>query len=258
MQSSCIISVQGGISYCNSLSCTDIPPKKQKSAEPVSYWCYKVTKKDEWIAMLGCISDWFIPDFAEEFAEKYKDIFSLKKNPDDILFDTEFGRLIRIISFALKDTTSNVIRMMKVLWNAKDPYEILHEGKSFEKIQERYKQIKKKYDLLIEKAKTKAEREKDKKFFYFEYRSDMGMSSELSNELLYSFREKEVLMIVRIKDNVCKISIRGRGHKDMRKLVAKALEGTHGKGGGHEHACGVTINLDEVQKFKKNFKDLLK
>jgi len=229
---------------------------KEASSEPVSYWCYKVTKKDEWIAMAGCISDWFVPDFAEEFEKNYSDIFELKK-PEEILFETEFGKLIRILNFALKDSTSNVIKMLKILWDVKDPYEILQENKKYEDIRKRYEHLKKKYDLLLEKAIDMGKKEKGK-LFYFEYGSDFGMSADLANELLYLFKEKEVFVIARVKDSIAKVSIRGRGNRDMRKLVENALNGTGGKGGGHEHACGVTIGTDDLKKFKKNIEEILK
>ncbi len=231
---------------------------EEKSSEPVSYWCHKITGKDEWIAMMGCISDWYIPDFVEEFAKKYGDIFSFTEYPEETLFGTEFGRLIRILDFALKDTTTNVIEMLRILWNAKDPYEILHESKKYEKITSRYRHIKKKYETLLEKAVKKASKEKGSKIFYFEYSSDLGLSAGLANELLYRLKDKDIIAIVRIRDLVCKISLRGKGAHDMRKLVEKLLEGTDGKGGGHEHACGITLKADDLAKFKKNLFQTIK
>lgn len=40
---------------------------KKNSNIPVTYICYQINKKDLWIAMCGCIGDWFIPDFFDEF-----------------------------------------------------------------------------------------------------------------------------------------------------------------------------------------------
>ena len=41
---------------------------------PVSHTCYKVVNQDMWISMIGCIGDWYWPDFASDFKEKYPDL----------------------------------------------------------------------------------------------------------------------------------------------------------------------------------------
>jgi len=50
--------------------------KKDKSDFPVTYWCYKVSrrKEDLWLGVIGCIADHYLPDFASEFAEKYGEL----------------------------------------------------------------------------------------------------------------------------------------------------------------------------------------
>lgn len=232
---------------------------KESSNEPVSYLCYKVTKKDDWVAMLGCIGDWFLPDFASEFSKKYPDIFPFDSDASKILFGTEFGKLIKILSFAMKDKTTAVINMLKVLWNAKDPYELLHEEKKFGKIHERYNQVKKKYDALLEKAIKNAERQKkNKKLFYFQYRSDTSLSADLANELFYMLKDRDIVVVAKFDDSKVNLSIRGREKQDMREFIAEALKGTEGTGGGHKFAVGARIRVDELPKFKKNIAKLLK
>ena len=51
--------------------------EKEKDNVPTSYVCYKAVKRkeDEWIALIGCLSDWFIPEFAEDFAKEYPELF---------------------------------------------------------------------------------------------------------------------------------------------------------------------------------------
>ena len=43
------------------------PFHNDRTSEPVSYLCYKITNKKEdiWIAIIGCISDALVPDFYE-------------------------------------------------------------------------------------------------------------------------------------------------------------------------------------------------
>ena len=52
-----------------------------RTNEPVSYLCYKITQKKEdiWLAVIGCISDFYMPEIYKEFEEKYPELG--KKNP---------------------------------------------------------------------------------------------------------------------------------------------------------------------------------
>ena len=52
-----------------------------------------------------------------EFLKKYPEIG--KKNPKsafDILYKTEIGRIARVLDFSLKDTTTNVVNMLKFMF----------------------------------------------------------------------------------------------------------------------------------------------
>lgn len=232
---------------------------KTKSYEPTSYLCYLVTKKkeDEWIAMLGCLSDYFLPDFAEEFSEKYKDIFSIKPLKK-MIYETEFGKITKILSFALKDKISNVIKMLKLLLKIKSPYEILLREEKFEPIYRRYKQIKQKYDKLLEKAEEIVNKEEEKKkFLYFQYGGDLSLSAELSNEFLYLYPNKEIVVVAYIKNDKVNFALRSQENSevDIRILTAKVLEGIEGTGGGHKHACGSSVKTKDLSKYKENLEE---
>lgn len=227
---------------------------KPKGNEPVSYWCYKITKKDEWIAMLGCLGDWFLPEFTTEFAKNYPDIFEVSEDPSEVLFSTEFGKLVRMLSFALKDRTSNVVKMQKALVKANSPYEILQKEKGFEQMHKRYEEIKRKYDKLLERAKRKANKEK-KKLLFFQYGGQISMSSELANELLYLYPSK-VVIVAYVKG--LKVNVALRGKADIRGLTKEAMEGIKGTGGGHRNACGASLSLEDLPKFKNNLLRLVK
>ncbi|HEY9701766.1 MAG TPA: DHH family phosphoesterase, partial [Allocoleopsis sp.] len=77
------------IAYYNPLKKPD--PKYLNGApdsRPTTYWAYQVVKNDRpqdlWLAMTGCVSDWFVPEFTKEFSEKYPDLVPKKlkiKNP---------------------------------------------------------------------------------------------------------------------------------------------------------------------------------
>ena len=62
--------IKGLMHYFNPLN------NEKPTNEPTSYWCYKIThrKEDMWLALLGCIGDWFLPEFISEFHEKYPEL----------------------------------------------------------------------------------------------------------------------------------------------------------------------------------------
>ena len=88
--------------------------KNKKSSEPTSYLCYELTGRaeDMWIALMGCIADHFLPDFAKNFGEKYPEFWASKKlihGPFDAYYGTELGKLAQAVGVGLKDSISNVL-----------------------------------------------------------------------------------------------------------------------------------------------------
>jgi len=223
---------------------------KPETMEPVSYWCYKAVEneKDLWIAMLGCLGDWFLPEFTDKFKQQFSDIFSGYKNVEEALYKTEFGNLIKILNFALKDRTSNVVKLLKEMYNVRSPYDFLKDNAKFESMLNHAKTVIKKYNVLLEKAKSIGEKTKEKLLF-FQYGGTLSLSGEIANELYYFFPNR-IIVVAYITGNKVNISLRGK--IDMRILVKKALEGIGGTGGGHEHACGATVQVEDLLKFKDN------
>jgi len=227
-----------------------------ETMEPVTYWCYKAVEneKDLWIAMLGCLADWYLPDFTDKFKERYSDIFSNFKNVEEAMYKTEFGKLLKILGFALKDKTSNVVKLLKDLYTVKSPYDILKESSKFEKMLKHSNNVIKKYNELLEKAILTGQKTKNKLLF-FQYGGALSLSGDISNELYYIFPEK-IIVVAYIKGDKVNISLRGK--TDMRVLVKKALEGIEGTGGGHEHACGSTVSLTDLPRYEENIEKYLK
>lgn len=217
--------------------------EKPESNEPVSYWCYKITKRDEWVTMLGCLGDWFLPEFAKKFASEHESIFYECKNAGDALYRTELGKLAKIISFAMKDKTSAVIRMMQLLEKARSAEEILAKD-GYECIFKRYEQVNKRYEKLLERAKKISN-----KIIFFIYSGDLSISGELSNELHYLFPEKNIV-VAYTKGSKVNLSFRG---KKIREIGEKAMQGIEGSFGGHENAAGGVISSAGLEKFKNNF-----
>ena len=235
------------ISYYN-------PYHNDKTNEPVCYLCYKITgtKQDMWIAMIGCISDYYMPDFLDEFSEKYPEL--VKKNaktPFDLVYRSEIGRIATILDFSLKDTTTNVVSMLKFMMNAKGPMDILEENHKTKRILERYNEINTRYQELIKKAMEKG---KDK-VIYFQYGGDLSLSANIANELSYEFPDK-IIAVAYVNTDIANISLRGK-HVDIREFTLEAIKDIPGAvGGGHKHATGVRMNVDDLPKFKEKLEEL--
>ncbi len=229
------------------------PYHNDKSNEPVSYLCYKITEKkdDLWIAVFGCISDGFFPDFVKEFEDSYPELWG--KNMSEAfqaLYTTELGRMVKILSFALKDRTSKVVQMLKFLTTVKNPHEILDEVKA-RIILQRFKQVNDKYLRLLEKAKKFSKG----KVLFFQYGGELSLSADISNELFFLFPDK-VIVVAYIKGSKANISLRWK--KNIRKVTLEAIKGLEGAtGGGHEHATGAQVTVEDLPRFKENLTKLI-
>jgi single-stranded DNA-specific DHH superfamily exonuclease len=229
------------------------PTIRGKKNEPVTSLCYQITEKKEdlWLGVAGCISDRFVPKFYLEFCREYPDLSVKSRDAFDIFYKSKVGEIAKIFSFALKDKTSNVVKMIKFLMIAKSPYDVLEENEKNREMHFRFRQIQKKYEKLLEKAKAIA---KDGKILFFQYAGNLSISADLSNELSYLFPEK-IIVVSRIIGNRASISMRG---KRAREIMLEAIRGFEGaRGGGHESAVGGHVRVDDFEKFRKRIGELI-
>jgi len=229
-----------GVNYYN-------PFLNDGSNEPVAYLSYKITEKkdDIWLATIGCVSDACVPDFYDEFMEKYPELGKKKpKSAFDLLYNSEIGRIARILDFSLKDSTTNVVNMMRFMMRAKGPLDILEENSKTRHILNRYNEINLKYQGLMDKARMQI----GEKMVYFQYGGSLSLSANLANQLSYENSGK-VIVVVYLNGDIANISLRGPG--DVRELTLKAIEGIEGaSGGGHKNATGAKMSVSELQRFK--------
>ncbi len=223
-----------------------------KDDSPVSTICYNVVKQDLWIAAAGTIGDWHLTKETEEFSEKNPEMLPKGiKHPGKALFETPIGKISEIFNFVLKGKTQDAMAAVKVLTRINEPAEILQQTTPQGKfIYKRYVFIRKKYDELLEEAKKQLT--KDNLFIFKYQESKMSFSGELSNEFLYKYPNK-IIIIAREKSGEMKCSLRS-GKKLILKPLEKALIGINGRGGGHEHACGAVIKIEDFDKFVNNLK----
>jgi len=227
---------------------------KDKTNEPVTFICYQITnkKEDMWIAVVGCISDNFVPDFYKDFMETFPDLSKDYSDAFDIFYGSEVGKIARILGFALKDRISNVIRMIKFLISSKSPYDFLEENNKNKMIYRRFEEIDKKYQKLLSKAK---EGRIFGNLLFFKYSGDTSMSSDIANGLKYLFPNK-IVVVLYTKGSKANISARG---KNVKTIILKAIgEFENSTGGGHDNAVGAQIRNEDIDKFEKNIRELTK
>lgn len=237
-----------GVNYFN----PRVEDKKDK--RNVAYWCYKIVKQDLWIAGVGCISDWFLPEFFDELRNRYGDLFDKEETLEEILFKSRFGKLCRIFDYLLKGKVSEVNKSVNLLLGIKEPYEILNkESKKANYLLKRIEPVEREYGFLLKKA---LEVKNKRKIYFFRYKAHKySLTSELANELIYRFPDK-VIIVGREKDNRLKMSLRSN-KIDLRPIIKKALIGIDGYGGGHEFAGAVNISVNDFDKFIESFRSYI-
>lgn len=211
---------------------------------------YHVVKQDLWMAMIGAVGDWQLPDFTEEFRTKYPDLLPREANtPEKALFETPIGTLVKVVSFLLKGDSTDVKKSLNVFAKINSPYEILKQetpqGRYLWKI---YEKINREYDRLLQQALKQPSQQGIRLFTYPDTKT--SFTKELSNEMLYRFPE-DVVIIGRIKNGEYKLSLRS-AKVVIRDALEKALQGISGYGGGHEHACGACVKVADFDKFLAN------
>lgn len=221
---------------------------KNPSNEPITALCYQITQKEDdlWIAVAGSISDKFYPNFYEDFKKQYPELAINSKEPFGILYKSNIGKVARIMGFALKDKTSNIVKMFKFLIKSKNPYDVLNENSENYFMHKRFEHIEKKYQKFLEKARES--KDDYKNIIFFQYGGDTSISSDLANELSYEFPDKAIIVayISGIKAN---ISARGKG---IREPILKVInEIDNATGGGHEDAVGAQVKIEDLEMFKK-------
>lgn len=226
---------------------------KNKGIEPVTYLAYKITenKDDLWLAMAGCIADNFMPDFSKDFEEKYPDLWKKgTKSAFQVLYETEIGRITRIMGFGLKDRTSNVVKMLKFLLKIKNPLDILEDVPS-NTLLFRFGQVNKKYQKFLEKAESFSGKGK---LLYFQYGGDLSLSADIANELYYRHPGK-IIVVAYLAGTKANLSLRG---EKVKELTAKVIEGLENStGGGHENATGAKVQIEDLPKFKEKIEKLI-
>jgi len=228
--------------------------KNVEAYVPTTMMSYQVSQKEDdiWIAMVGCLADWYMPNFSKKFIEKYPDLMSKDADIRTALFKDEIGKLVRIFSFLLKGKSGDVRKNIKILTRIKSPYEILRQNtaqgkflyKKFTKFESTYQEMLK----LAMKKRTRG------KLLIYEYaHTGQSFTTNLANEVTAHNPDK-VIIINRKHNGKMKMSLRAVVGRNILNPLTRALEGIDGYGGGHFNACGGVIAENDWDRFIQNFK----
>ncbi|MBR9683264.1 DHH family phosphoesterase [Candidatus Woesearchaeota archaeon] len=229
--------------------------KKPEAYIPTTRMAYQINQntQDSWLAMVGCLGDYHLPDFHKEFSEQFPKLLKKKVTIDEAIYQEPIGKLVRVFSFLLKGPIYEVNKCIKILTRIKSPYEILEQETAQGKyLYKRFERIDVKYQALLQQAKKQLNKKTDKPFLIFPYdEQTQSFTSELSNELLHLYSHK-IVIVARKKSGEMKCSLRSR-HLPVAPALERALIGIEGYGGGHEMACGACIKEEDWQQFLINF-----
>jgi len=225
------------------------------NAEPTSYIAQKVfeRKEDLWLSMIGCVGDSFAPDFAPEFEKTSPELFNSKLEPLEALNATEIGKMAKMLNFGLMDTTTNVVKLIKYLFRARNAYDLLEENHQTRQFHKRYSELNGFFRKQIDKAESNYN--PSNPVLIHTYSGNTSMSSEISNRLYYNHQDKLIVVAFKRPEKV-NISLRG---KRALEVTTKAIENIDGAtGGGHEVATGAMVPIDDWETFKKKVLELTK
>ncbi len=228
--------------------------KNPNERSATTYWSYKCVNRDKWLALIGCVADYYIPDFLEDVRKEYKELFNDFKGEEDLIYNSKLGRIIKIVSFLLKSKVRDVMDIANVLEQVKSPYDILDFEDRCEQLKNKFLRINEQYEELLKKALDNMKKEKN--LLWFIYPSGkISFSSELAQFLKYS-TGMEVILVGRDTGEFVKGSLRSR-NINLQPVISKSLEGlSNGSyGGGHKNACGFNIAKDDWDKFFKVVKE---
>lgn len=217
-------------------------------------WQISQNPADLWIAAAGCLADYYLPDFIDEFREKYPELIPEKADLPTIIFKQPVSKLVKFFFFIQKGPNADVHKSLKILTKIKSPGEIFNQETSSGKfLYKRFVYINKKYEALLEQAQQKVT---SSKLFLFYYSEDQwSFTANLANELTALYPQK-IIIIARQKSGEMKCSLRAQ--TPIAEHLQKALVGIKGYGGGHPNACGAMVKEEDWEQFLENFKKEVK
>ncbi len=233
------------------------PRKKDPDAYvPTTRMAWQVSEnpEDMWIAAAGCLADWYIPEFLDEFIARYPTLLPQRGNLPTMVFKQPVGKLIKLFFFLQKGPSSEVHKSIKIMMRIQSPEEILEEQSAQGKwLHKRFLKINAQYEQLLAEARKQVKKGPLLLFHYTD--NQWSFTANLANELAALYPQK-VIIIAREKSGEMKCSLRAQF--PIVGAMEKALVGIEGRGGGHPNACGLVVKKEDWERFLENFKRELK
>ena len=220
--------------------------------EPTTFISQNIFGKqeDNWLALVGCIGDVYKPSFAEDVEKQFPELYNSNLSAFEALHSTEIGKIVRMLNFGMMDTTTNVINLVKYMFNIRSPYDLLEETPRTRQLHKRYSELNEIYERQVKKALE--EMDEKKKTLLFSYSGHVSMSSEIANKLYFLYPEKIIIVAFKKPEKI-NVSIRGAGALDLTHKIVDKIEGA--MGGGHEEATGAMIPVDKWEEFVEMVED---
>ncbi len=223
---------------------------------PTTSMAYQVSHNPEdlWIAAAGCLADWHLPDFIDEFIVQYPDLLPEKCDLTAALYKHPVGKLVKLFFFLQKGPSFEVRKSIAILSKIKSPREIFNQETASGKfLYKRFEKVNARYEALLAQAKQKITKSK---IILFTYSSaQWSFTTNIANELAALYPQK-VIIIARQKSGEMKASIRAQFR--IVDALEKALIGINGSGGGHPNACGAVVKEEDWERFVEKFKEEVK
>jgi single-stranded DNA-specific DHH superfamily exonuclease len=223
------------------------------SAEPVTYIAQKIFNRQEdlWIALIGCISDVYSPDFGHTFEKQYPELYNSQISAFEALHTTEVGKFSIMLNFGLMNTITNVVKLIKYLSKAKGPYDLLEENFYTKEFHNRYTSLMSELEKLNKKAKRT--KQSNKNIIYFSYSGQTSMSAVLASKLYFENPNK-IIIVAYKKTEKINLSIRGKNALEITQEILEKIDGS--TGGGHKEATGAMIPPTELEKLEEIIKEI--
>lgn len=234
-------------------------PKQNKKDDNtcIAKLSYDIFKENFWISAVGTIGDWQLPKTVKtKILKEMPELFDKSiDTPEKALFESKLGKVVKILSFVLKGQMKEVHEAIRVLTRINSAQELLDESTPQAKfLMKRYKMIDCEYERLLNDAIGKADDGPLLVYTYAEHK--ISLSGELSNQLLYKFPEK-VIIIARHHNGEMKVSFRSGKNIKVKEILEKAMVGINGRAGGHPNACGGLIKDTDWDQLISNIKNIL-
>jgi len=228
---------------------------------PVTEIIFNLAEKSKellWIATIGCIADWHIPYFFNEFIKEYPSLVEKANTTkvDEVIFNSPLGKIIRTITFSLLGKSKEAYPYIEHLRKINSPYELLEpKTKHGKAIIKKYEKINKKYTQLLTKLKKEIQSQLDNPIIVLTYSNEKySFTKILANELIHLYPEKTIIIAREVKDEM-RMSLRSK-KINLKEIIPYALSGIWGYGGGHENAAGATVKKQDFKLFVQRLTSL--